>query len=113
MAKNSSDQIQAGCRVAGYISDTARKNNAIEIFDVLEVTEDRQFRCHKTRTKFDQSNRNVFIKEQQLNWYRLSNGKEFFRKSTEQTWQELNPPIGKTGKSLSESLSPMFKKTSQ
>lgn len=110
MTKNLTIQLQAGCRVAGYISGDSKRNNAIEIFDVLEVMEDGQYRCHKIGTKFERSNRNVFLQEHQLNWCRLSNGKEFFRKSIEENWQELIPPVGKTGKSLGESLSPMFKK---
>jgi len=110
MTKNSTIQIQAGCRVAGYISSASKKHNVIEVFDVLEVTDNEHYRCHKIGTKFDQSDRNIYLQEHQLNWCRLSNGKEFYRKSTEENWQELNPPIGKTEKSLSESLIPIFRK---
>jgi hypothetical protein len=89
MSKEFIIQIQAGCRIAGQISDWAKNKNIAEVFDVLEVTSDGQFRCHMVGTNFGkQNNRSVFIHEHQLNWCRLLDGREFSRKSPEEKWQD-------------------------
>ncbi|MCL1886486.1 MAG: hypothetical protein FWG01_00915 [Betaproteobacteria bacterium] len=86
MSKDGIILIEAGCRIAGYISETAKKNHTTEVFDVLEVTTDGQFRCHMIGTRFDQVNRHIFLHEHQLIWCRLLNGQEFVRKTPEDRW---------------------------
>ncbi len=88
MSKEPSPGIQAGCRVAGYISDAAKKKNIAEVFDVLQVMSDGLFRCHMVGTRFDVDNRHVLVHEYQLVWCRLPDGREFARKSSEENWQD-------------------------
>ena len=89
MSKDSIVRIQAGCRVAGYVSDTSRKKNIAEVFDVLEVTPDGQFRCHLVGTRFDHDARHIYLQEHEISWCRLPDGREFFRKTPEDKWQDM------------------------
>ena len=89
MSKEFTIHIQAGCRIAGYISDKAKSRNIAEEFDVLEVIADGQFRCHMVATRFNQDNRKIFLYEHQLSWCRLPDGREFVRKPPEEKWQDI------------------------
>ncbi|NLC23919.1 MAG: hypothetical protein GX776_05565 [Oxalobacter sp.] len=90
MSKEFTIHIQAGCRIAGYISDKSRNRSVAEVFDVLEVKSDGQFRCHIVGAHFGREhNRSVFLYEHQLSWCRLPDGREFFRKSPEEKWQDI------------------------
>lgn len=94
MSKEFTVQIQAGCRIAGYISSNAKSKNIAEVFDVLEVTTDGQLRCHMIGTHFGrENNRSVFLYENQLSWCRLPDGREFFRESPEDKWQDIKQRV--------------------
>lgn len=89
MSKEFTIRIEAGCRIAGYISDKAKNKKIAEVFDVLEVTAEGQLRCHMVGTRFDNGNRHIFLEEDQLRWCRLSDGREFFRESSDDKWQDI------------------------